>query len=254
MRKIHRNSLLSACAVGLLYSATVQAHDPWFLLPSYNLAPGGLSPIYIGYGHVFPLDGFLAKQNVKSAEIVSLSGKRSPLKEEEFGYSISELDAAGTYILLASQQGGFYTRTKQGNKRQSKEGLKDVINCSYSMKNAKALVNVGSGGGPFDQRYAHPLEIIPLTNPADLKVGDFMNIQILMHGEPYRSEVYATYSGFSSDGAYAYTRSADDAGKASIKILNSGAWMIKVKAEEPYSDTKVCDIQRYTATLTFGIR
>ena len=254
MRKIQRNSLLSACAMGLLCSTAAHAHDPWFLLPSYNIAPGGSSPVYIGYGHVFPVDGFLEKKNVKSAEIVSPDGRKSPLKEEEIGYSVSALDEAGAYVLLASQQGGFYTRTKQGNKRQSKEGLKDVINCSYSMKSAKALVSVGDAGGAFDRKYDHPLEIIPLTDPADLKVGDFMSVQILMHGEPYSSEVYATYGGFSPDGAYAYTKTADNDGKASIKILSSGPWMIKVKAEEPYSDTKICDIQRYTSTLTFGVR
>jgi hypothetical protein len=49
------------------------------------------------------------------------------------------------------------------------------------------------------------IEIVPMVNPCDLKSGDYFQFKLLCQGKPVAENVFATYAGFSSDGAWAYT-------------------------------------------------
>lgn len=254
--KALKHLLQAGCAAGLLFTAAAShAHFPWVMVPDYTPPQGKAATAYLGWGHSFPLSGFMAEDRVGSLELVKPDGTRATLVKKDVGYETPELSAAGAYTLLASQKGGFYTRTKSGNKRQSKEGLSDVIKCSYSSNTMKAVFNVGTGKGGHSQEFGHPLEIIPLVNPADLKVNDRLEVQVLLHGKPYDGMLYATYSGFSNEeSTFAYAVGTDDAGKASIRILAPGTWLVKASAEQPYPDPKVCDVESYTSAFTFGIQ
>ena len=244
---------ITVIAGGLAAATAAQAHYPWLMASSFAPAEGRAATVYPSWGHAFPFEGFMASDRVGSIEIVSPDGKKTALEASGAGYATPEL-AAGTYVVLGSQKGGFHTRTKQGSKRQSKEGLSDVIRCSYSSNNMKTILNVGKGNGAVDQRFDQPLEIVPLSNPAELGTGDYMDVQITMRGEPYSGMVFATYAGFSTEGAYAYTVEADNQGKASIRILHPGQWLVRAKVEQPYPDQAVCDVESYTTTLTFAVR
>jgi uncharacterized GH25 family protein len=252
--KASRYLLPIGVAIGALGATPAEAHFPWLMPSNYHPAEGKSADVYLSYGHHFPFEGFLAGDRIDSVEIVDPAGKHAPLKSDGSGAYATPRLAEGAYVVLASQKGGFFTRTRNGNKRQSKEGLSDVIGCSYSSNTMKAVLNVGSGNGALETKFGQPLEIVPLSNPAALKVGDFMDVQVLMKGEPYDGMVFATYAGFSAEGAYAYAVEADNQGKASIRILNPGQWLVYANAKRPYKDAKVCDLESYTATLTFGIR
>lgn len=240
-------------AGGLAAAATAQAHYPWLMASDFTPAEGRTANVFLAWGHAFPFEGFMTEDRVGSVEIVSPDGKRSALAASGAGYATPELKEGG-YVVLASQKSSFYTRTKQGSKRQSKEGLNDVIRCSYSSNNMKAILTVGGeDDGKIGESFGQPLEIIPLSDPSELQVGDYMDVKITLRNEPYSGMVYATYAGFSTEGAYAYTVEADD-GKASIRILHPGQWLVRAKAEQAYPDPKVCDIESYTTTLTFAVR
>ncbi|MGE0289611.1 MAG: DUF4198 domain-containing protein [Acetobacteraceae bacterium] len=246
----------TGAAAGLLLgAATSHAHFPWVMATDYTPSPDKAATVYLGWGHSFPLAGFMAEDRVGTLELVSPDGSRSGLEKKDAGYATPELKTAGAYVLLAAQKGGFYTRTKSGNKRQSKEGLSDIIKCSFSSNTMKAVFNVGAGAGDVSKRFEHPLEIIPLDNPGNLGVNDHFKVQVLLHGKPYDGMIYATYAGFSNEeNTFAYAVGTDDDGTASIRILSTGTWLIKANAEQPYPDTKVCDVESYTSTFTFGIQ
>ena len=161
----------------------------------------------------------------------------------------------GSYLIVAKRKTGFYTKTTQGGKRQSKEGLKNVIKCSRSQMCMKAIINVGDGQGKVDSKVGHPLEIIPLANPAELKAGDYLPVQVLLHGKPYNDKIFATYMGFSTEkDVFAYTSKTDRQGKGRIRILQPGVWMIKVEHQQPYPDQDVCDVESFIATLTLEVK
>lgn len=169
--------------------------------------------------------------------------------------SEESISKPGAYIVAAKRKAGFYTKTTEGGKRRSKKGLKNVIKCSHSHMCTKAVVNVGEKGGEVDTRIGHPIEIIPLANPADLRVGDYLPVQVLLKGKPFKGEIYATYVGFSTEkNTFAYATSTNKKGKGKIKILHSGVWMIKADHEEPYPDQSECDVESFVTTLTFEVK
>lgn len=241
----------------LAFAAAAHAHFPWLAVPTFNPGETKKLPVFFIYDHIFPLGTFLRKERIAGLDMVSPGGQRTSLAMNDNGYfDTPNLESEGAYVLLGSQKPFYWTKTKNGSKSLSKEGLADVIQCSAFTNSMKSILNVGSGGGEYDTRYGQPLEIIPLKNPADLRVGDYMDIQVLLRGEPYRGLIFATYAGFATEReAYAFTVSADDQGKASIRIIERGPWLVKVKAEQhPYPDPRVCDVEAHFSTLTFGVR
>lgn len=60
------------------------------------------------------------------------------------------LKKEGTYLALAKRKEGFFTKTTEGYKRQSKKGLKNVVQCGYYGMYAKAIVDVEKGEGKID--------------------------------------------------------------------------------------------------------
>ncbi|MCC6302787.1 MAG: DUF4198 domain-containing protein [Gammaproteobacteria bacterium] len=239
----------------LLTAASAYAHFPWISVPDYSLKQGKSSPVYVISGHSFPVDVPMAADRLDSLELVGPDGNRAKVEQKGTIYATPELKTSGTYLLVGTQKNAFFTRTKDGGKRQSKEGLKDVIKCAYSAKTMKAILSTGAGDGSLSNTFGHPLEIIPLNNPATLKVNDSLDVQVLLHGKPYDGMVFATYSGFSNEeNTYAYAVATDEEGKASIRLLSTGSWLVKASVEQPYPDPKVCDVESYSSTLTFGVQ
>jgi uncharacterized GH25 family protein len=259
MNKKSLLTLLSCVCIftAISISAPVYAHYPWLNITDYTPAPGESIKMTIGWGHRYPLAGFLKKDSLESLKIIG-HGKTNPgltfvsdleIESEE---SISE---PGAYIVAATRKASFYTKTTQGNKGCSKKNLKNVISCSFSHMCMKAIVNVGEGTGNVDVNAGHPMEIIPLKNPIDLRSGDYMPVQVLFNGKPFQGDIFATFAGFSTEeNAFAYACKTDKQGKGKIKILQPGVWMIKANHEEPYADKSECDMESFVATLTFEIR
>jgi len=256
MKKI---SIIIAMYLGLvaLFCTQAQAHYPWINMSNYSLAPGESVQMTIGWGHRYPLGKLLKKGDLESLVIVDPEGKKDAvvsLSDLEFEPE-NNFTKSGAYLVAAQRKTGFYTKTTQGGKRQSKEGLDDVISCSRSHMCMKSIINVGDGLGKVDRKMGHPLEIIPLANPAELKAGDYLPVQVLLHGKPYNDRIFATYMGFSTEkDVFAYTSKTDRQGKGKIRILQPGIWLIKAEYKQPYPDQDVCDVESFIATLTLEVK
>lgn len=257
VKKLHKKAILATCAAGMMSVSTAQAHDTWILMPKFHLNPGDYSHVYVGFGFIFPVDEFLFEGWQENFDLVAPDGTKTELRKVNNGFATQEIKEPGAYVIRLEMNNWYYTTTSEGTRYTPKTGLEGVYRCTYHSRDAKAVFNVGDGAGPFQQPATLPLEIMPLTNPATLKVGDFMEIQVLRDGKPYSSwgaDVSATYSGFSFEGADAYRVNLDREGKASIRITHTGTWMIKAGAVEPYPDPEKCDDRRYDTSLTFGVR
>jgi len=240
-----------------LFCSPALAHFPWINLADYTPESGKAVKMSIGWGHNYPLGGFLKKEDLEDIFILAPEGTKAPMTSTsilEFETKQS-LARPGAYIIAAKRNPGFYTKTTEGGKRQSKVGLKNVIHCSHSQMCMKAIVNVGDGKGQVDALVDHPLEIIPLKNPADLRAGEYLPIQVLLRGKPFNGRIFATYMGFSTEkDVFAYTAKTGRNGKGMIRILQPGVWLIKAEHEDHYPDQKECDVESYIATLTFEVK
>ncbi|MBQ7577912.1 MAG: DUF4198 domain-containing protein [Synergistaceae bacterium] len=138
----------------------------------------------------------------------------------------------GTFILAAIKDGESWCVTNEGGKSGARkdleaQGLK-VISANKYDKYAKAIFNASHDDKTFSQVLNFPLEIIPVTNPADAKAGEYFDVKILLNGQPYTGPVWATYDGFVTEyeNTYAYYTEAEN-GQAHIKITAPGLWGIR---------------------------
>jgi len=250
-----KNSIKKTCLFSLsiicliFFSAPAYAHYPWINLSDYTPETGSGIKMTIGWGHKYPLAGFLKKDALEILEIRGPEKAKLKFVSDLEIESQESISTPGAYIIAATRKPGFYTKTTQGSKRASKEKLKNVIKCSFSHMCMKAIVNSGDGKGKVDTIVGHPMEIIPLKNPVDLRAGDYMPIQVLCNGKPFKGYIFATYSGFSTQkDTFAYTTKTNKKGNGKIRILKPGVWMIKASYEQHYPDEKVCDVESFIAT------
>ncbi|XCN74318.1 MAG: DUF4198 domain-containing protein [Candidatus Electrothrix aestuarii] len=256
MRK-HYATLALFLGMTVFGSTQALAHYPWINAESYFPHAGESPKINIGYGHGYPLGSFLQQEDLESMSLTGPTGQ-IPLKEANIiEYEPEEaLSEPGIYTVAAQRKAIFYTKTTDGWKRQTKEGLKNVLRCSLSHKSAKGLLTVDAEDATMDKKaLGHVLEIVPQANPASLRAGDYLPVQLLLRGKPHQAKLFATYMGFSTESdVFAYTTKTDKEGMGRIRILQPGIWLIKAEYEEPYSDQKVCDVEAFSATLTLEVR
>ena len=147
-------------------------------------------------------------------------------------FTVTPKDLSKSVILVATKDGESWCVTNEGGKSGSRkdleaQGLK-VLSANKYDKYAKAIFNTSHDDKNYSQAVGHPLEIIPVTNPADAKVGEYFHVKILLNGQPYTGPVWATYDGFVTEyeNTYAYYTEAEN-GEAHVKITAPGWWGIR---------------------------
>ena len=258
--------LLSIC---LLFSTSASAHTLWINASDYNpeIYPeyGAKTNLYFGFGHHYPVDDFLSQKQLEEFYYVCpRCAKHYNLKPNPGGFLATQVifKEPGCYVIAAKLKPGFYTMYIEKGKVHHKIGPKTevkgkVILSLYYEQYAKCLVNVGRKNLiNFDKPVGHKLEIVPLKNPINLRLGDYLPVKVLFNGKPARFlRVYATYSGFSTGDDFAYATSTNGEGIAKIRIIHWGPHLIKARMELPAPDNlkDKCNKLAYTATLTFEI-
>lgn len=147
-------------------------------------------------------------------------------------FTVTPKDLSQSVILVATKDGETWCVTNEGGKSGSRKeleanGLK-VLSANKYDKYAKAILNTSYDDKNYSRVLGHPLEIIPVTNPADAKVGEYFHVKILLNGQNYNGPVWATYDGFVTEyeNTYAYYTEVEN-GEAHIKITAPGYWGIR---------------------------
>ena len=244
------------CLMMVLATSSVWAHMLWLNVDNYQPDVGESVQVEIGWGHKFPKDEVIKEGRLKRTYALDPQGRTVPLKQISTGQYKLTVKQKGVYLVFAQINPGVYTKTTDGYKRHTKKGLDNAIKCvSYDMR-AKAVINVGGQEQGLSREVDDLLEIVPLKSPAGLKEGDILPVKVLFQGKPLSHDyLYATYVGFSdASETYAFTTMMNKEGKANIKLLKKGAWLVKVPHKLPYPDQEECDEYFYWSTLTFEVK
>ena len=219
-----------------------------FSHPKYAPEPRAKAIVYFGWGHQYPVCEFLDDKYLEDFFMIKPDGGKEKLTPGAGGFRATEIKMKkqGGRIVAATIKPDFYGEI---------EGKKDFYKLRYAQY-AKALISVGKvPDDAFSRPVGHKFEIIPLTNPNELQLGDWFKFKILLDGKPAKRVESNACSLFSATGEsfQAYT---DNKGEAKVRILNHyGPWIIKAKLTQP-PDEKFkdkCKELSYTATLTFGV-
>ena len=164
------------------------------------------------------------------------------------------LSADGPAWLVAHRKPQLWSQTPDGMLAGGPQELTDkkILYTNQYEKFSKLLINASLEDQSFNKPLGQMLEIVPLVNPAALKVGDELKVAVYYDGKPISVPVYATYLGFSQQpNTYAYY-TAPEAGDAFVKITAPGLWMVRANYLAPGQDgIKTKD---YKAILEFEVK
>jgi len=104
-----------------------------------------------------------------------------------------------------------------------------VISTSKTEKFTKLLLNPSASDKTFAQPLGHLFEIIPVDNPAGLKVGDEIRVKAVYDGKPLVTPIYASYTSFSGEMmTFAFYTESTEA-EPKVKISAPGLWFIRAR-------------------------
>ena len=241
----------------VLLSGAASAHEYIAKPDAMHAAPGREIGIEVVSSHVFVKSQELEDPKDSTAGVWA-DGKRLPvgLRADEPAQSFRGSVLApgeGCFVITGHRAGQVWATTPQGTRRVGREAP-GATNVRLIEKFSKAIVNASAGDGGCLRPLGDRLEIVTMTNPAELKPGQEMTVQVLFDGKPLTVPVFATYDGFSGEeNTYAYYTEGRPDGTARVKITQPGLWM--VRAEQATAE-RTSDHDRYVgrAVLLFEIK
>jgi uncharacterized GH25 family protein len=166
---------------------------------------------------------------------------------------IGEMVVFPTFIRLSGKDFTEYT---------SGEGLKQVVELRaaepdvegrelYS-RYSKLLVGASDAN---TKPLGHVLEIVPLKDPAKLKPGEPLEVQVLFRGKPLAdAQVAAAYAGAEMKGhEFPVVTRTDAEGKAALKLDRGGLWYARLIHMVPAQDDPDYQWRSFFSTMTFTV-
>jgi len=177
--------------------------------------------------------------------------------------------AAGTYVLGASTRTNIIPLTAaEFNLYLKDDGIPDVLAARghsgelerpakerYS-KHVKAFLQVGAARtDDYSAALGYPAELIPVSNPYSLRVGQTLRVRTLVDGAPTANQ-FVLYGGRTLDEGRIEQRSvrSDSTGVASIPIRARGTWYVKFINMTRLTGDTAADYESKWATITFQLR
>lgn len=236
-----------------LAAGAAWAHDLWIACPQAKAGQKLLMEVL--YGHSFPADELLAPGEVAEVYIMGPKGKIKVAPGADQKFASAQPLAAGSYLAVSGNKAKFWTKAPAGYVHKTKDQVPEAIKCIRSVKYAKSIINLGGKSADVSKTLGQDLEIVPLKNPADLKMGEELPVKVLLAGKPLpKTEVTATFAGFSKERAMAFYNKTNKDGIVNVKLWHPGFWLVRVNQQTPYKDPAKCDVMSKTATLTFEIK
>lgn len=274
----HRaRKLIFTSGIILLASATAAlAHDFWLVPDAFQVAPGGWIQVRGQTSSRFPTsESAVALDRIAEARMFSA----------EAAEPIRNLSLAGTSLLIrhrptAPGQRVVAVALKPRSVRESAAGFRrylelegapealqryeregrlpktDSVTRRYA-KYAKALVDVGTGGPrAFGRVAGHPLEFIPLQDPATLRAGQRAAFRLLYRGRPLAGA--QIHGGAAPQGAGAASPEdpkleSDAEGVVRVCMDRPGTWNVRTLHIVPADAGSGADWDAHWATLVFQV-
>lgn len=261
---MQKKSLIAAAfTLGLLaMTGSLQAHELIAKPDKARLNKGEQVSVQVQAAHVF-----MVSEEAENPAITSLyllqNNKRvdMPLTEDKKLLTLvgkAALPADGPALLVAHRQPEIWSDTTEGvlegNRQQLEAAGKKVIQVGQYEKFAKTLLNAAPKDELFKAKLNQPLEIILLTNPADIKKGGEVKAQVLLHGKPVSTTLKATRDGYSKEGdAYMTSAKTNADGIASLKLDQAALWMLRTEHTDTTKNA-TSDMRNMRAVYVFEVQ
>jgi len=283
----------------ILTTLSLNAHSLWVNAIKSSSPHEPHIMMSLGWGHGLPFGDSTNSLNgrvaIKDFELIKPNGDKIKLKKPEFKvdtpitndkeFELFDIDMGlhkikynkkakdSIYTLVATSVPSYFTayidtKNKKRFKLKPINEIKNVKNIIGSFKyqtNGTSYISVGKWQQPKPQGLK--LEIIPLNDLSNVKVGDLLEFEVLFNGkklsvDPFKSMDYLTAYGesFGQSDKFALFSFIQN-GKASFRVQSKGQWLVNVAHKElvskdgflkdEYNKTKIV---YYASTLTFNVK
>ncbi|MBD8905294.1 DUF4198 domain-containing protein [Methylorubrum zatmanii] len=231
-----------ACLVAAFLAWTVPAtaHDLW-------LAPGQ-GGVHVLYGHPHEPE-MPSAAKLMSLTAYEASGTKALAAKAEAG--VLRAAYQGDALVAAAYDNGYWVRLEDGTYRNaSKRVLPLATKSLWSMKFAKAALGAAA---PWDRVVGHPLEIVPLEDPAT--ASGTIRVKVLFEGRPLASASVVATDGVNFKSEADQARATTDAeGIARVPLRSAGPQVLAASHHvRPSQTPQLADTDAYSATFAFTI-
>lgn len=236
------------CVLMLIASFNALAHDIWV-----EKQDGKLIVLY-GHAEKNKLEP-IEPAKIKEAKGFDKNGKDVTVKlvQDKDSLSISPAKEVAAVTLFVDN--GFFVKTTEGwkhgiSKREAKKYIESMqyIESIHSMKFSKTLFGWNSR---FSEPIGMRLEIVPLKNPFDVKIGEPLPIKVLFGGKLFASAPIKV-TGYGKETATELVTNKE--GIADVVIEKHGIQIITVRYKIPLKDNPDADFLSLSAAMTFEVK
>lgn len=260
-------------AILLMITATILlAHDLFLKLDSYFVPPNSVVRVAVLNGTFAKSEGPVTADRLLDLSLVGPSERRSIPRESwkpvgDTTWLTVQTGGSGTYVVGASLRPRQIALSGEDfNGYLKEDGIPDVLDARTRngelgraareryQKHVKAILQVGDlRTRAFETVLGYPAEIVPLTNPYLVIVGDTVAFRCLLDGRPVAQQLVIA-GGERDTTRIPEVRARSDAqGVARFVIRTPGKWYVKFINMVPVSGDSV-NYESKWATLTFQVR
>jgi uncharacterized GH25 family protein len=270
-----RSALVATIVV--VVSMGLGAHDFWLAVSDWHVAPGSRVTVTANVGDRFPNPtSFTAPERVESLRLIGPAGEtdvtpRFRREGDSLAADVRLPSTPGTYVIAMTIKPRFIEiKPPEFAKYLQHEGLEAVISERanrgetdrpgrerYS-RYAKVVVMAGNrDAGHVIRPLGLTAELVPLSDPTSLRVGDTLVVRLLAQGQPVAGAllggIYAASKGAPDD--WPLKGRTDANGEVRFGLTHGGPWLFRsvhmVRASDPGSPA--ADWASYWASLAFEL-
>ena len=266
-------------ALLFVVAVSLYGHDLFLKLTSHYLEPHQQAVIALYNGTFDQSENVITRDRMVDVSIVGPEDEvEHPdtsdwWEKDDATWLDFETGTEGTYLIGVSTRSRVIELSAEDfDAYLSHDGVLDVLEARrqsgphtepvmerYS-KHVKAIYQVGDRRtDAFARRLGYPIEIVPLSNPYEIKAGEGLDVLVLRAGEPVADQlVYASYEGYHShdpDGGHveSFVTRTDARGIARIEVTAAAKWYVRL-IHMTESDEDEVDYESQWATMTFEVR
>lgn len=174
------------------------------------------------------------------------NGKNVSIKAVAHEDKYATLEADNPGVVGYTLDNGFWYKDGKGKwHNQPKDKAADPAAAKDSSRSIKYSVSYLTNREPV-KALGYELEIVPASNPAKLRQGEKLSVQVLYQGKPLsNTELIGDF--FSESGQV----KTDAEGRATVPVAREGLNTLAVEYETPYSDTSKADSLSLFSGLNF---
>ena len=274
MRRPTLRRLPVTAALLLLVAAPLFAHDMFLRLDAFFVAPNTTVNVRLFNGTFIKSENSITPDRLNDIAIVSPTGRtRLDVAQWNAAGDTSvfpfRTGAAGTYVLGVSTKPRVLEMSgAEFNAYLASDGIPDELAARRAQKrlderskeryqkHVKALVQVGATpSAAFGTVLGYPAELVPLGNPYAMKVGDVLQVKVMVDGTPVANQ-FVQYGGLSATNGRVAQRNirSDAAGIVRIPLDRTGTYYIKFINMARVANDPAANHESKWGSLTFALK